>query len=139
MSTQEIYLLLADVVLVIHVLFVVFIVFGLLLIYVGRFLKWQWVRNFWLRLTHLAGIVYVVIQTWLGLICPITILEMYLRKKAGVNTYSGSFIQHWLETLLYLDLPQWVFILIHTTFGFLVLGSWFLVKPNLMRKKQPSF
>ena len=105
-----------------------------MLIYVGRFFQWQWVRYFWLRLAHLAGIVYVVLQTWAGIICPLTIWEMQFREKAGATTYTGSFIQHWLETIIYYDFPQWVFIIIHTVFGALVLGSWFLVKPKLNRR-----
>lgn len=134
MTEQKIYLFLANTILITHVLFVVFIVLGLLLIYVGRFLKWQWVRNFWLRLAHLLGIIYVVIQTWFGIVCPLTIWEMQLREKAGVVTYTGSFVQHWLQTILYYDFPQWFFVVIYTVFGSLVLGSWFLVKPKSNRQ-----
>ena len=54
---------------------------------------------------------------------------MALREKAGVETYSGSFIQHWLQSLLYYSAPEWVFILVYTVFGALVLASWFLFRP----------
>ena len=50
----------ADVVLVVHVLFVLFVVAGLLLVFAGRLLKWSWVRNPWFRIAHLGAIVIVV-------------------------------------------------------------------------------
>jgi hypothetical protein len=55
---------------------------------------------------------------------------MALREKAGVEAYSGSFIQHWLQSLLYYNAPDWVFIALYTGFGSLVLASWYLVRPN---------
>jgi polyferredoxin len=75
-------------------------------------------------------IVIVVLQAWLGVLCPLTIWEMELRAKAGQGGYEGSFIQHWLETILYYNAPDWVFILVYTLFGALVLASWFLVRPR---------
>ena len=134
MTKQKLYLFLADTILVAHVMFVLFVVLGLVLIYIGHFRQWQWVGNFWLRLVHLASIIYVVLQTWFAVVCPLTIWEMQLRAKAGAVTYSGSFIQHWLQTLLYYDFPQWVFVVVYTVFGFLVFGSWFWVKPKFIRK-----
>ncbi|MBQ0721797.1 MAG: DUF2784 family protein, partial [Gammaproteobacteria bacterium] len=55
--------------------------------------------------------------------------EMELRSKAGDVVYAGSFISHWLEKLLYFQAPDWVFIVCYTTFGLLVLLSWFWVRP----------
>ncbi|TVP46639.1 MAG: DUF2784 domain-containing protein [Halomonas sp.] len=129
MSRQSLLLLLADIILIIHVLFVAFVVLGLLAIYVGYFLKWQWVRNKVFRITHLCAIGYVVVQAWLGMICPLTTWEMALRDEAGGATYSGSFIQHWLQSFLYYTAPEWVFMLVYTLFGSLVLASWWVVRP----------
>ncbi|MDQ7734442.1 DUF2784 domain-containing protein [Halomonas sp. SpR1] len=123
-------LLLADVILILHVLFVAFVVLGLFAVYAGYFLNWQWVRNRVFRIVHLCAIGYVVIQAWLGAVCPLTIWEMALRAEAGAATYSGSFIQHWLHSLLYFTLPEWVFVVVYTLFGSLVLASWFAVRPN---------
>ena len=123
-------LLLADAILILHVLFVAFVVLGLFAVYVGYFLNWQWVRNRIFRIVHLCAIGYVVVQAWLGVVCPLTTWEMALRAKAGVGTYSGSFIQHWLHSLLYFTLPAWVFVVVYTLFGSLVLVSWLLVKPH---------
>ncbi|MEA1079359.1 DUF2784 domain-containing protein [Marinobacter qingdaonensis] len=124
------FLVLADALLVLHVLFVAFVVLGLVLIYLGHFLAWRWVRNFWFRVSHLVAIAIVVLQSWLGLICPLTTWEMALRERAGDASYEGSFIQHWLQAILYYSAPEWVFILSYTVFGGLVLFSWFLIRPR---------
>jgi hypothetical protein len=129
-SSQELYAIAADALLIVHVLVVIFIVFGLLLVFVGRFLRWQWVRNRWFRVAHLIGIGIVVLQAWLGLICPLTIWEMNLRAKAGETVYEGSFITHVLNDLLYYDAPAWVFVACYTAFGGLVLLSWLWVPPR---------
>lgn len=130
MSRELLLLLLADAILVVHVLFVCFVVFGLVAVYLGYFLNWLWVRNLSFRLLHLLAIGIVVLQSWLGVICPLTIWEMALRKEAGAGTYADSFIQHWLHQLLYYTAPDWVFILLYSAFGLLVLVSWFLVRPK---------
>ncbi|WP_445011972.1 DUF2784 domain-containing protein [Vreelandella stevensii] len=122
-------LLLADAVLLLHVLFVAFVVLGLLAIYLGGLLGWHWVRYRLFRLVHLGAIGYVVVQAWLGAVCPLTTLEMALRAEAGSATYAGSFIQHWLQRLLYYTAPEWVFVAVYTLFGSLVLASWWLVRP----------
>ena len=130
MECRALYLLAADALLFIHVLFVAFVVFGLLLIFAGKLFSWSWVRNPWFRLAHLIAIGVVVLQTWLGAICPLTTWEIALREKAGDAVYAGSFIAHWLETILYYQFPPWVFIVVYTMFGLLVLGSWFWVRPR---------
>ena len=130
MSRTSQLLLLADTLLVIHVLFVGFVVMGLAAIYTGYFLHWHWVRNRWFRILHLLAIGIVVLQSWLGMICPLTIWEMALREQAGAVVYGGSFIQHWLHKLLYWQAADWVFILIYTVFGAMVLASWFVVRPD---------
>lgn len=130
MSRELLLLLLADAILVVHVLFVCFVVFGLAAVYLGYFLNWQWVRNLSFRLLHLLAIGIVVLQSWLGVICPLTIWEMALRKEAGAGTYAGSFIQYWLHQLLFYTAPDWVFMALYSAFGLLVLVSWFLVRPK---------
>ncbi len=123
------YALAADAVLSLHVLFVLFVVAGLVLIFVGRWMAWGWVRNRIFRITHLVAIGIVVLQAWIGMICPLTTIEMWLRERAGDATYSGAFIAHWLESLLYYQAPPWVFAACYTAFGALVVGSWFWVRP----------
>jgi hypothetical protein len=135
MESQALYSLVADAILVTHVLFVAFVVLGLILIFVGKFLSWRWVRNPWFRIAHLLGIGVVVLQAWFGVICPLTIWEMDLRSKTGETIYEGSFITHWLNELLYYQAPSWVFVVSYTVFGGLVLASWFLVRPRAFSKR----
>ena len=134
MESALFYLILADTLLIIHLLVVLFVVIGLVLIYVGKVVAWSWVRNPWFRLLHVTAIGVVVLQSWLGAICPLTTWEMSLRYKAGDATYSGSFIEHWIGLLLYYQAPSWVFTLVYTLFGVLVLLSWFSVRPRPFRK-----
>ncbi|MFT6268260.1 MAG: glucan phosphoethanolaminetransferase (alkaline phosphatase superfamily) [Alphaproteobacteria bacterium] len=134
MDNTFLYLLAADTLLIIHVLFVVFVVVGLLLIFIAKMQKWRWVRSPWFRIAHLVGIAIVVVQSWLGIICPLTTWEMALREHAGEAVYAGSFISHWLSTLLYYHAPEWVFAVVYSAFGILVLLSWIWVRPNSFRK-----
>lgn len=130
MEDEIFYLIAADAILVTHALFVCFVVFGLILIFIGKWRDWRWVYRFSFRIAHLIAIAIVVLQSWFGMICPLTIWEMELRALAGDQVYAGSFIAHWLEQLLYYRAPEWVFALIYTSFGALVVASWFWVRPR---------
>jgi len=120
----------ADLILLLHVGFVVFVVLGLLLILVGGWRGWSWVRRPRFRIAHLLAIGVVVVQAWLGQECPLTTLEMWLRRQAGDATYPGSFIAHWLDALLYYQAPPIAFTLAYSIFGSLVLMSWWWVRPH---------
>jgi hypothetical protein len=129
-SAELFYLIVADIILLIHVLFVIFVVFGLLLILAGKIFAWGWVHNFSFRITHLVAIGVVVLQSWLGLICPLTVWEMDLRARADDSVYEGSFIAYWMQSLLYYRAEEWVFILLYTLFAVLVVASWYWVRPK---------
>lgn len=136
MKTQTLYLVAADTMLFLHVLFVAFVVLSLFLVLVGGLLGWSWVRNRRFRIVHLVAIGIVVLQSWFGMICPLTTIEMSLRARAGDATYTGSFIAHWLESLLYYQAPAWVFAACYTAFGAMIIASWFWVRPR--RSKESS-
>lgn len=121
------YRLAADALLVLHWAFVAFVVVGLVLTLLGGALKWRWVRSPGFRFAHLACIVFVAGQAWLGRICPLTIWENQLRRAAGEETYPGSFIAYWLDELLYFDAPMWVFAVCYSAFAVLVGLSFVLV------------
>jgi hypothetical protein len=124
------FLIFADLLLILHTLLVAFVILGLLATFIGYVRNWQWVRNYWFRLGHLVVIAVVVLQSWLGVLCPLTSWEMALRERAGEAGYDGSFIEYWLQSLLYYSAPDWVFILVYTVFGALVVLSWLLVRPR---------
>jgi hypothetical protein len=125
----------ADTLLLLHFAFVAFVVVSLPLILVGGRRGWAWVRRRLFRQLHLAAIAVVVLQSWLGRVCPLTAWEMALREQAGEATYTGAFVAHWLGALLYYRAPAWVFALLYTVFGLLVLFAWFRVPPVGRRKR----
>ena len=118
--------LLADAVLCSHVALMLFVVLGLPLIVVGNLRRWRWINSPWLRFAHLATILVVAGEAWLGIVCPLTTLEMWLRRQAHETTYDGSFVEHWLQALLFWQAPAWVFTSAYSAFGLSVLATWWL-------------
>jgi len=113
-----------------HAAFVLFVVLGLVLILLGGVRRWAWVRNRRFRLLHLGATGFVVAESWLGLACPLTTLELWLRQLAGQAAYDGDFIAFWLRRLIFFEAPPWVFTLAYTAFGGLVIASWWLYPPR---------
>ena len=135
MSESLPYQLLADVVLSLHFAIVAFVVGGLVLIIAGNLRSWRWVNALWFRLAHLAAIAVVVAEAWLGVVCPLTSVEMWLRTKAGdATSYTGSFIEHWLERILYYEAPAWVFTTGYSLFGLVVAATWWYFPPKLNQR-----
>jgi hypothetical protein len=130
------YRLLADAVLVLHVGVVLFVVGGLVLVLLGNARRWQWVNRWWFRLAHLAAIGVVAAQAWLGVVCPLTTLEMWLRARGGEGVYAGGFIAHWLGRMLYHDAPAWLFTLAYSLFGAAVLYAWWRYPPSSCVERQ---
>lgn len=124
------YRALADAVLLLHAAVVVFVVGGLPLILVGNRVGWAWVNGLAFRVAHLAAIVVVVAQAWLGRYCALTVLESWLRRQAGQRPYEAGFIEHWVQRALYHDAPLWVFTLAYTVFGLLVAWAWWRYPPR---------
>ncbi len=90
-----IYKLLGDIVIMIHFLWILFILFGFLVA-----LKWPR-----LSLVHVAGLVFALVLNVAGWYCPLTHLENYLKSLCDPQlTYKGSFIINRLEGIIYLDL-----------------------------------
>ena len=85
------YRLAADTVVVFHLLFIVFVMFGGLLA-----LRWKW-----LIVLHVPAMAWGMSVEFLHLYCPLTPLENLLRTKAGESGYSGGFIEHYLIALIY--------------------------------------
>lgn len=123
----------ADLILVVHALIVCFVIGGQLIIMVGWWHGWSWVRNTWFRFAHLATIAVVVLQAWMGRLCPLTLWEQGLRRAAGQAYYEQTFIEHWIARYLYLDLPWWMFVAGYTLFAALVAWTWWQVPPGRPR------
>ena len=132
-ASPETFLRLADAVLVLHFGVVLFVVAGLVLIVTGNLAGWRWVNALWFRLAHLAAIAIVVAEAWLGITCPLTSLEMWLRVQSGATAaaYSDSFVGYWLQRVLYYTAPAWVFVLAYSVFAALVIAAWFWFPPKI--------
>jgi hypothetical protein len=88
-----IYRLLADVVLVVHLAFVLFAVGGGLLVLRRRAVAWL----------HLPAAAWAALISFAGWICPLTPLENALRRMGGEAGYAGGFVEHYLLSVLYPD------------------------------------
>jgi hypothetical protein len=117
--------------LLIHFALVLFVTAGLPLIYLGAGLGWTWVRAWQWRAVHLAAIVFVAMESLLGIACPLTVWEDALR---GNQTNLG-FIERWIERIMFYDLPARVLILAYTGFAVLVAVTWVTVPPTRIHDK----
>src|ERR1700716_2656439 len=117
---------LADAVLVVHVLFVLFVGGGFVLVLAGAG-RWSWIRNRTFRVSHVAAIVFVAVEALLGFTCPLTLWEDTLR---ATGREERSFIGRWLAWLLYYDLPEWVFGAAYCAFALAVVWAWGAVPPS---------
>jgi len=125
-------MLLADILLIIHSLFVLFVVGSLPVIWIGAWLEWNFVRDLRFRLAHLAAILFVAGESLIGMVCPLTEWEDALR---GTKT-DGSFIQRWLHHLLFYDLPEAAFTTIYLLFALLVAATFRLVPPHYRQPRK---
>lgn len=116
--------LLADGVLLLHAGVVLFVVGGLLAIVAGDRFGRRGVDAPAFRAAHLAAIGVVVVQAWLGRACPLTVLESWLRERAGEAGYGGGFVAHWVGRALYWDAPAWAFTVAYTAFAVAVILAW---------------
>lgn len=122
---------LADVVLLLHVVIVLFNLVGLLLIWIGWLRRWGFVRNVSFRIAHLLCMGYVAVQAVFGMTCPLTTWENALRTKAGTGpVYEESFIGHWFGKLLFYEAEPWVFTVGYIVFFGLIVLSWIIVPPR---------
>ncbi len=115
----------ANVVLGVHALVVLFNVGGLLMIAIGGPLGWAWVRRRPFRVTHIALMAFVTAEAIFGVTCPLTLLEDWLR---GVANEQG-FVQRWVAALIYWNAPPWVFVLMYAGFLMALIVAWFRWPP----------
>lgn len=121
--------MLADTILVLHFLYVSFVIGGLLAVWIGAGLRWAWIRNFWFRILHLCAIAFVTLESVFGVVCPLTKWENELRYAKG-GAYETSFIQHWVHKILFYQAPESVFTILYIIFTVAVAGSLIFIKPR---------
>jgi len=132
MNAGVLWQVLADAVLALHFGVVLFVVGGALALGWGCACHWAWVRAPLWRWIHLAAVAVVMLQSWLGKHCPLTLLEVWLRQQAYSEQlrYQRFFIEYWVQRLLYYDAPSWVFTWAYTLFAVGLLGLWWRCPPR---------
>jgi hypothetical protein len=117
---------LADTVLVIHFVVAAFIALGLLLIPIGRLRAWHWVHHRRLRILHAGLMVFVALEAVIGMTCPLTTLEAYLR---GSQAHE-SFWAEQISRLLFWHLPLSFFLILYLACAAWVIWLWFFCRPR---------
>jgi len=121
------YRVLADITVLVHSLWVGFIIFGALW---GR-------RNRTVRIVHLSGLGLAVFLNLIGVYCPLTYIEVWLRQRHSPSLgYPGSFLAHYLEELIYVELSMRVMLVL--TLLLLAVTLWAYFGSNLWKVKNRS-
>lgn len=120
----------ATLILLIHLAIVAFNVFGLVVIPVGRWLGWGFVRGFWWRFAHVLTLAAVALQAVLGRACFLTIWESALKTGAGPGD-APPMIATWINRVLYWPLPLWMFAAGYVGVLLYALLLWRWVPPRL--------
>ena len=104
-TEQPVIMVLAHIALIIHFCIVVFIISDFFLIPMGHAANWSWTSNVKFTISHCALMMFLTLETLIGITCALTSLENVLR---GI-TQSDSFIRFWIWNLIYWDLPPHIF------------------------------
>ena len=129
----------ADVLVFVHLCYVLFTVGGAVLILLGGAVGWKWVRRRAFRLVHLGAVLLVALEASLGVLCPLTVWEYALRTRAGqVHDADLSFVARIIRSIIFVDLPDWAFTAMYVGFGVLVLAMLLLVRPDPPRRRKSA-
>ena len=135
---QLFYRLAADGVVILHCVYVSFVIFGQIAILAGWALHWKWTRNITFRVLHLLAIAFVVGEALCGIPCPLTTWEQSLRNLAGDRSYQGDFLANWVHEILFYEGEPWVFTVCYSLFGLLVLLTFLFYPPRRQRRAHDS-
>jgi hypothetical protein len=120
----------ADFIVGVHVAYVGYVVIGQLLILAGWLLGWQWVRNFWFRVSHFIMMAVVVVEEIADITCPLSVWERHFRMLAGQPSNGETFMGRLLHSLIFYDAPKYVFTIGYFSFGAIVLATLLFCRPR---------
>lgn len=127
------YKILADVVIFLHFLWILFIIAGFIFIIFFRKNFPAYAGNFILRTIHLVSILYTSYLEFTHKNCPLTDIENYFKVKSDSVTYTGSFIVYYIEKLVYPDVEPLVVIIPTVIIGIITLVMYILKPPKKIR------
>jgi hypothetical protein len=123
-------LLAAQAIFWVHIGIIAFNVFGLIVIPLGVWRGWAFVRVLWWRLLHLVALLIVALQAVLGRACFLTIWESDLAARAGETSSNLPLIQGWITRLVFWPLPIWAFAVFYVAIALYVIALWVIVPPR---------
>ncbi len=152
--TLNIYAVLADCVVAIHVGYISYVLFGQLAILIGWPLRWQWIRNPWFRVSHLTMILIVALESMVQFECPLSTWEVNLRAQAGqvkwhdneeeekddagYDIENEGFIARALHNVLFCPDAGPILRIGYYSFAGLVVATIFLVPPRFRKLPKPA-
>lgn len=116
--------ILADIVVFFHFLWIIFLIFG---VFIG-------VKTRAIRFLHISGLIFAIFIQIMGWHCPLTYLEVWLRSMHDPSTtYPGSFIAHYIERVVYIELSQnLIFVL---TIILCLFNGWVYLKRPILKRR----
>ena len=138
MNSQAFLLIAANLLLLLHFIYVMIVVVGQLVIVIGGIFRWTIVKKIVPRVIHLVMILIVAFLDIVNLPCPLTIWENQLRHKAGqITDWELTFVERLLRNIVFMRLPESFFEYIYIGFAILVLLTFIIIPPHLAKKRQP--
>jgi hypothetical protein len=131
----HLYSLLARLVLAAHVGIIVFNIAGLVVIPLGAWRGWRFVRILWWRALHLAILALVAVQALLARACFLTLWQSALQQHAGEAASGAPLIERWVHGLIFWPLPLWFFAVLYVAVCFYALLLWRLVPPRALAER----
>ncbi|MGH7212356.1 MAG: DUF2784 family protein [Acetobacteraceae bacterium] len=128
-------LALAQIVLAVHVVVILFNLFGIIAIPLGGWRGWTFVRGFWWRALHVAALAAVAVQAVAGRACFLTVWQDVLARSTAGHT---PLIVRWVNGVIFWPLPLWVFAALYVVVFVYVLGLLWLVPPAWPRRRRYS-
>ena len=126
----------ADVIVIIHLFYVLFAVGGEVIILVGAIFRWKGIKNPLFRISHLVAVGLVAVEAATGINCPLTVWEYDLRQLTGQAMEKNlSFIARLVRLIIFYNFPFWVFTVMHIAFGLLVVFTYILIPPRFQRNR----
>ncbi|HEX5354310.1 MAG TPA: DUF2784 family protein [Rhodanobacteraceae bacterium] len=114
-------------ILVLHLAIIAFNIAGCVLIPIGAWQHWRWVREFWWRLIHLLSLAAVALQALAGRACFLTIWQ----GDVSGTPHAQPLIASWIDRLIYWPLPLWVFAIAYVVVFAYVIALWLCVRPRM--------